>query len=146
MNLLLSTFFVKITIYCSEHMTKYQFSVPSSLIQSFPLTWICLHTCVCPLWNRAEPCSGLKRSTSQEMFLKAVSSLPSHLQHEEHIFHTLKDCGTYIGHIDFIQYWFTSCIHWELNCGKCLCIQCWKTRWPQMAQPEGTSLWKEQNT
>ena len=41
-----------------------------------------LHTCVCPLWNRAEPWSGLKRSTSHEMFLKAVSSLPSHLCHK----------------------------------------------------------------
>lgn len=53
----------------------------SSLLDSFPLTWLYLHTCVCPLWNRADPCSGLKRSTSQEMFLKAVNSLPSHLQH-----------------------------------------------------------------
>lgn len=39
-----------------------------------------LPTCVCPLWNNAEPCSGLKRSTSQEMFLRSVSCLPSHLQ------------------------------------------------------------------
>lgn len=75
-----SPFIIKITVFYSENETKYSFSI-SSLLESLPLTWLYLHTCVCPLWNRAEPCSGLKRSTSQEMFLKAVNSLPSHLQH-----------------------------------------------------------------
>lgn len=42
-------------------------------------------TCVCPLWNRAEPCSGLKRSTSHEMFLRSVNCLPSHLQQNTEI-------------------------------------------------------------
>lgn len=42
-------------------------------------------TCVCPLWNRAEPCNGLKRSTSHEMFLRSVNCLPSHLQHNTEI-------------------------------------------------------------
>lgn len=144
------------TCRCPHSLSKLQYFAvntwPNISFQSHllwfihPLTWICLHTCVCPLWNRAEPCSGLKRSTSQEMLLKAVSSLPSHLQHKEHILHALKDCGTNIGHIDFIPYWFTSCIHSELNCEKCLCTQCWRTRWPRRAQPEGTSLWKEHNT
>lgn len=47
------------------------------------ISQVTLHTCVCPLWNRAEPWRGLKRSTSQEIFLKAVSSLPSHLSHKQ---------------------------------------------------------------
>lgn len=106
------TFNLNTSTFCCPHsLSKLQYFAaktwPNISFQSHllwfihPLTWICLHTCVCPLWNRAEPCSGLKRSTSQEMFLKAVSSLPSHLQHEEHILHAFKDCGTNIGNIDF---------------------------------------------
>lgn len=67
-------------------------------------------TCVCPLWNRAEPCSGLKRSTSQEMFLKAVSCLPSHLQHVQLKRNPVAKASSCVMRI-YIHAVLTSCTH-----------------------------------
>lgn len=48
-------------------------------------------TCVWPLWKRAEPWSGLKTSTSQEMLRRDVRSLPSHLSHSSVVRSTAGD-------------------------------------------------------